>query len=222
MAEQLNMAIAGAGELKLSAFTSGGDTNENKYWSTGRADTDFTQSIADGGSIEVPGTSWDNMGEIQAATQLPGSLKVVFTIPMFTPRSMALALSGAMPARKAVAGGPVVDAEFTFSADWEQRLVGYGEIDMDTTPLVAVDAATGLIDHTDQLVVTTNPGAVFIKPANGATLTDGTELLLDFTELADDGYEIHPNTLPADFGLQQFGWAGISLLAVGRLHTISQ
>ena len=215
MGEQLNMAVAGAGELSLSAFITGTDTSENKWWSTGKADTEFSQSVTDSGDLSVPGTSWDNQGEVLAATTLPGSLKVTFTIPMFTPRSMAIALSGATPVRKAVTGGPVADLPFTFSADWKQLIEGYGKIDLVTTPLVAVDAATELIDYTDQLVVETGPGVFFIRPAAGATLADGTELLITFTELADDGYEILPNTMPAEFRVSAV-WLGRNILAGGR------
>lgn len=213
-----NMAVAGAGELLLSAWASGASADENKWWSTGKADTEFSQTVEDGGEIKVPGSSWDNMGEVVASNRLPGSLKVTFTIPMFTPRSMAMALSGKMPSRKAVAGGPVVDVPFTFSDSWIKEVAGYGEIDMESTPLVAVDAATGLIDYTDQLVVVTNPGELFIKPAEGATLEDGTELLLDFTELADDGWEIIPNTLPPEFAVACV-WMGRNILAGGKKVT---
>lgn len=210
MGELHNTAVRGRGNCRMALYPSGSDTLDNAWYSYDKGTTSLTPTM-ESEDIEVPSTDYDDDGMILDATNIPGSLSYEVTIQRFNARTIALAFGAGAPNKKSIAETPVIDEPVTFNAGAAVKVGNYGMV----SSVTAVDDATGLVDHTADIEVETGPGYFFIKPAIGTSLADGTDLLLSFTEEADTGYTLDPNTLPSDFRVA-FIWMGRNTLDAGR------
>lgn len=210
MVELHNTAVRGRGNCRMALYPSGSDVLTNEWFSYDKGITSLTQSI-ESTDIEVPSTDYNDDGQILDSAVIPGSIAYEVTIRRFNAQTLAIALGAAAASKKSIVETPVVDEPVTFKAGAAVKVGDYGSV----TGVTAVDASTGLVDHTDDIEVETGPGYFFIKPATGTTLADDTDLLLDFTEAADTGYTIDPNTLPSDFRVALV-WMGRNSLDSGR------
>ena len=210
MPELHNTAVRGRGNCRMALYPSGSDVLTNKWFSYDKGTTALTQSM-ESEDIEVPSSDYEDDGQVLDSATIPGSMQYEITIRRFNAQTLAIALGAATANKKSVASTPVVDEPVTFDAGAAVKVGDYGAV----TSVTAVDAATGLVDHTADIDVESGPGYFFVKPAQGTSLADGTDLLLDFTVEADAGYTIDPNTLPSDFRAALI-WMGRNSLDSGR------